>query len=249
MHLDWVAGTQGNMVDASNVGNPSVIALRDQFHADVVLLIVANAFVLGPQTNLRVELCGLAYNQYDRSRTNGVNPGTPFEPFAYSVVKFDCAIGFQDFTHEMGNLLGLDHDPKGSPTTQASATAPEVTCPGSYAHRDGRNMNLDFRFRTALAGSRRGLQSSANGPFECLDMLASNCLGVPVFSNPSLEWSISNGIQPAGTTPGAPRLGVVNGVTGATLDANNWDTFRKMAPLVARYRDDPIELFRDSFEL
>ncbi len=247
-HIDFVAGTQNGAVDTTNVGNPSVTALRDQYNADVVTLLISDAFEIINGT--RIELCGVAFTPLVYPPANpldpGIDPGAPYEPFAYSVVELDCAIGFKDFTHELGHLLGLNHDPRNSDTTRQSAQAPDPACPGSYAHHDGRNANTNFRFRTAVSTYVQG--PNTDGPFACLGEDPANCPGVSVFSNPAFEWTGPTGIQLAGTIPGAPRLGVIDGVTGTTADANNWLTFRKMAPIVSRYRTDPSELFRDSFE-
>ncbi|MDJ0657049.1 MAG: M12 family metallo-peptidase [Xanthomonadales bacterium] len=241
-HLDWVAGTQDVEVDTSNVGNPSVIALRDQYYADVVTLLLDDAFeFVGPN---REEFCGLAFIPYQFSVGGpGINPGSPYEPFAYSVVELECAIGFQDFTHELGHLLGLNHDPRNSQTTAPTALAPDPACPGSYGHRDGQNPDPALRFRTAVASYIQG--QFRDGPLGCVGGTSAGCPGQPVFSNPNLAWTGANGIQPAELFPDSPRMGVLNAANGDE-DANNWLTFEKMAPLIANYRVDM--LFSDGFE-
>ncbi|HSN77732.1 MAG TPA: M12 family metallo-peptidase, partial [Anaerolineae bacterium] len=68
-----------------------VHALRDQYHADMVSLIVAN-----------MGSCGIAYLMTTLSPT--------FERNAFSVVAAMCAAGYYSFGHELAHNMGANHD-------------------------------------------------------------------------------------------------------------------------------------------
>ena len=86
----------------------NVHALRDTYHADVVVLIVsANNY------------CGLGYLMQT------VSPS--FAAYAFCLVSQDCAIGYYSFAHEMGHNMGAHHD-------RANASGPGVY-PYSYGYQ------------------------------------------------------------------------------------------------------------------
>jgi hypothetical protein len=69
----------------------NVHALRDTYHADVVVMIVsANNY------------CGLGYLMQT------VSPS--FAAYAFCLVSQDCATGYYSFAHEMGHNMGAHHD-------------------------------------------------------------------------------------------------------------------------------------------
>lgn len=68
-----------------------VHALRDEYHADFVQLIIEDA-----------SSCGLAYVQ--------ASPGASFQYSAFGVTAKDCAVGNLSFAHELGHNMGLHHD-------------------------------------------------------------------------------------------------------------------------------------------
>ncbi len=68
-----------------------VHAIRDQFGADMVALIVADN-----------EYCGVAWLMQDLSPA--------FEEFAFSVTTWFCAAGNLTFAHELGHNMGCQHD-------------------------------------------------------------------------------------------------------------------------------------------
>ena len=84
--------------DLSHLRSPSdgvmdhVHALRDEYHADAVVLIVENAG----------GFCGVAYLMS--------LPTTSFDASAFSVVARECATGNYTFGHELGHNMGLNHD-------------------------------------------------------------------------------------------------------------------------------------------
>ncbi|RPH63283.1 MAG: hypothetical protein EHM81_00390, partial [Chloroflexi bacterium] len=69
----------------------NVHALRDQYKADLVSLIINNT-----------QYCGIAYLMTD------ISPA--FESLGFSVVHYDCATGYYSFGHELGHNMGARHD-------------------------------------------------------------------------------------------------------------------------------------------
>ena len=67
-------------------------ALRDNYHADTVVLMVENGN----------GFCGVAYLMN--------SPTTNFASRAFSVVARTCATGYYTFGHELGHNMGLNHD-------------------------------------------------------------------------------------------------------------------------------------------
>ena len=82
--LDNITGTADGYMD-------SVHALRNQYGADEVVLIINNS-----------SSCGLAWLM-DTVSTN-------FAPYAFAVVHHDCATGYYSFGHEIGHNMGSRHD-------------------------------------------------------------------------------------------------------------------------------------------
>jgi hypothetical protein len=101
VHAAQVTYTEtGNIsTDVSRLKNPSdgymdeVHTWRDQYHADMVALIVENGGAY----------CGIAY-----AIMSTVSPS--FEDKAFCVVDRDCATGYYTFGHELGHLQSARHD-------------------------------------------------------------------------------------------------------------------------------------------
>ncbi|HUN24589.1 MAG TPA: zinc-dependent metalloprotease family protein, partial [Anaerolineales bacterium] len=74
-----------------------VLALRNEYHADLVMLLVAND---GSSSGT---CTGLAYLQDNNPPTVG------FQPYAYSAMK-GCSFGETVFAHELGHNMGARHD-------------------------------------------------------------------------------------------------------------------------------------------
>lgn len=89
--------------DLTNVRtSTSVAALRNQYGADLVALIVN-----------RTSACGVGYLQRV--------PGPGFERLAYQVTARGCAVGNLTFAHEFGHNQGCEHDPaNGNDPSRAS---------------------------------------------------------------------------------------------------------------------------------
>lgn len=76
--------------DTSTAFMPEAHALRDQYGADLVCLLVAEGG------------CGVGYVMS--------TPSPAFQANAFSVVRRDCAVGNRSFVHELGHNLGCAHD-------------------------------------------------------------------------------------------------------------------------------------------
>ena len=105
VHSEQVSYTEtGNLCDgtansdlyrlrsASDGHMDNVHALRNNYGADIVVLLVENGG----------GYCGCAYMQNTVSSS--------FESFAFAVVDKDCATGYYSFGHEMGHVMGAGHD-------------------------------------------------------------------------------------------------------------------------------------------
>jgi hypothetical protein len=88
--FDWNQ-TLNRLRDPSDGYMDNVHVLRDTYAADEVVLLVNDD-----------SYCGLAYLM-----TN-VSPG--FESSAFSLVHWDCAVGYYSFAHEMGHNMSARHD-------------------------------------------------------------------------------------------------------------------------------------------
>lgn len=103
--------------------DPEVAALREQFGADMVSLIVDTA-----------SSCGTAWVQR--------NPGSSFAAYAFQATDIDCAVGNMTFAHEHGHNMGMEHNPENS-----SATSSTASYPWSFAHY------VDGSYRTVMSYS------------------------------------------------------------------------------------------------
>ncbi len=103
--------------------DPEVNALRDQYGADMVALIIHN-----------LASCGVAYLMSE--------PSVAFAPNAYQVTAWDCAGGNLTLPHEFGHNQGADHNPEDATNYPTGAAYP-----WSYGHY------IDGDYRTVLAYS------------------------------------------------------------------------------------------------
>jgi len=102
------------------------------------------------------DACGIAYLMTNVSIT--------FAPYAFAVVRRDCATGYYSFGHELGHIMGARHD---------CYEDSELT-PYTYSHGyvDGPN-----RWRTIMAYDN-----------ECQDIFGYSCDRIQYFSNPDLTY-------------------------------------------------------------
>ncbi|WP_241242228.1 PKD domain-containing protein [Thalassotalea sp. G2M2-11] len=118
-------GTQSTTRDARDwaANNPQVQALRDQYSADMVSIVLDT-----PSS------CGTAYIQRQ--------PGPDFAPLAYQATDIDCAVGNMTFSHEHGHNLGMEHNPENTSATSDTA---------SFAYSFG--LYHDGNYRTTMSYS------------------------------------------------------------------------------------------------
>lgn len=91
---------------------PDVQSIREQYAADLVLLVSADT-----------DFCGMAYLMQ--------RPDTGFAPWAYGVISSRCITG-TTLAHEAGHMLGLLHDRE---TERASGDGAQPSRPYAYGYR------------------------------------------------------------------------------------------------------------------
>ncbi|SEU38059.1 M12 family metallo-peptidase [Stigmatella erecta] len=132
-----------------------VFALRDAVSADLVMMLIA-------QGATAKRTCGAATGAAPAEDDAGPSPGVDYSPFAFGVVGDSCAGGGSyTFAHEVGHLLGGEHDWR---------HANHGTGGGMYGYSrgyvsDGGAMDVMADRECTLA----------------------NCFRVPVFSDPDLQ--------------------------------------------------------------
>lgn len=110
-----------------------ILAARDQHYADITLVLLRNVF--NAQSQQELFSCGLAYLQSPTCGRPGEFPecgvGADFEDFAISWVTVQCANlpGRHAFPHELGHLMGAEHQPG-----PASQDPSDASFEWSFAH-------------------------------------------------------------------------------------------------------------------
>lgn len=193
---------------ASGLGG--VAALRDQFKADLVMLLVRPA---------GADACGIAYVM------NSVS--TAFEPYGYSVTDTVCVTPNLTVAHEWGHNMGAWHDWYVSPSL----------LPYTYAHGYA-NTRVGQRWRTVMSYNDicavqgfncTRLMAWANPDFR----LSPFCTGGAFVCAANL-WFLPG--EPMGI-PGGTRTNCVAGVIPvADCDADDHRTLNNTAQAVANFR-------------
>lgn len=207
--------------------NTPVRNRRNALGADVVAL--ARMDTSGEGT------CGVAFVQRFYNFIGGlIEPGSEFERKAYLVFDPRCGVDRLNLAHELGHLLGMEHDPLNA---DMPGSAPP-SCPWSYGHRNSNSLP-SIGFRTVMSYTDR---ITGWGP-ACTGKHA--CPLIDAYSNPAYAWNGNIVPWTAGST--LPRIGVeVAGAWGPTAKAN--DTLARLAPIVAAFRPRPDLIFANGFQ-
>ncbi len=139
--------TGNSSTDLTWVRNdPTVAALRNNFGADMVSLLVNN-----------MSGCGRGYVMR--------SPGPGFAGSAFQVTRRSCAVGNLSFAHEFGHNMGLEHNPEDSSASSASASNPWSF--GHY-HNGSYRTVMSYSAQCANGCSRRQYFSNPDVQFNDL---------------------------------------------------------------------------------
>lgn len=222
--------------------NTSVRALRDSYHADVVALARVNA---------TDGSCGVSWVQ--RTAFFGdqcpMEPGAAWEKFAHLVFNPQCSVDQLNLAHEVGHVLGMEHDPENAYYANYVGWLATPSCPWSFGHRHrGTNPGgTAYPFRDAMSYWETFYigEGFAAGPDACAS--PSDCPQIEAYSNPGLEYrgpGVGGGVQTYTPGNGYPRLGVV----GPLPASNAWDTIQRVGAVVSNYRTRPEQIFKNGFD-
>jgi Metallo-peptidase family M12B Reprolysin-like len=143
----------------------SVHDMRAQYRADVVSLITRSTHKY-PTT----QRCGKS--------TLMTAEDSSFEEYAFTVVPVNCLGGSFSFTHELGHVMGADHD--------SHSLASNI--PNNLAFVKANPSGNADPWRTVMAENNA----------ECADTPKKSCTRLPYFSNPSP--ALNHGGDPMGST-------------------------------------------------
>ena len=222
-------------------GNPQVSARRSDMWADVVALARAD--------NFGENSCGQSRAQrhveiLDCPR----DPGPGYKQFAYLVFNPKCNPDRLNLAHELGHVVGMEHDPENA-TPLVPPNKP--SCPWSFGHRRA-DVAPRYRFHTVMAYARdTPAMGGVPGPAQCAS--ESDCPLIDAYSDPLQYW---HGYDDGVNTPpfelqpspvgSASAIGELNHPPWRPSQAT--DTLRRIAPIVAQFFDRPDGIFEDGFE-
>jgi peptidyl-Asp metalloendopeptidase len=160
------------MTDTDDGYLDKVPQLRQDQHADVVVMVIASA---GD--------CGRAWQMESGDNTHS------FWTSAYAVVRLDCGLSMYSLAHEVGHIMGCGHDPDNETMQPVFAY--------SYGYQHPDSIRADS-WRTVMAyqcynGTVCSSDSGCPAGYRC-DLLASpkecylDCPRIQYFSNPKLTY-------------------------------------------------------------
>lgn len=236
--LAGVSGTTTAYPGWIYVGNPAVASRRNATLSDVVAL----ARIEPPETFPLS--CGVAFAQRVYNFGDGwIEPGPEFERKSYLVFNPQCRVDRLNLAHELGHILGMEHDPNNSSRPWYS----DPSCPWSFGHRRPTAPVPGFTFRTVMSYWDVG---SGGGPGGCGSESA--CPLVDAYSNPGIAWDGAiPGLVPIDDDhplpPNAAPIGVALPGSGYPA-ARGYDTIQRLAPIVAAFRSRPELIFANGFQ-
>lgn len=153
--------TLRRLTDPSDGFMDELHTLRNAVRADAVSLIVSR-----PSD----DSCGQAWIM-------GSGPSVAFETYAFSVVRYDCAVNNYSLAHELGHNFGLQHD-------RANAGTAQPSYPYAYGYQDPQGRFRDIMAYNCPAGCPRlpyfsnplVLYNGASFGVHFLDPAASDCV-------------------------------------------------------------------------
>ncbi len=189
----------GNMSDDLNwvQANAGVTALRDQYGADMVSLIVNNGGAY----------CGLAIAM----RT----PGPGFANLAFQVTARSCAVGNLTFAHEHGHNLGMEHDP-------ANGVLPQyASYPWSFGHftNGGYRTVMSYNNQCTAGCAPIAYFSNPNLSYQGLPLGIADQRDNARTAN-ATAGIVANFRDPANAAPGAPGNLLANATSSAEILLN-----------------------------
>lgn len=222
-------------------GNAIVASRRTSLWADIVALARTDANLCGYSRAQRI------VEAYDCPR----EPGPGYDPFSYLIFNPKCAADRLNLAHELGHLLGMEHDPLNA---RGLGGQNKSSCPWSFGHRRSDSaLQARYHFRTVMAYYDSPLnQPGPSGPPSCITPV--NCPQIDAYSNPEQDWHGENdgispppyGLQTWNPADAAPAVGELTHPTWTRSQAT--DTLPRLAPIVAAFRPRPDLIFADGFE-
>ena len=176
-----------------------------------------------------------------------MEPGNAWgDTFPYLVFNTQCNADRLNLAHELGHILGMDHDPI---NTNNGRSEFNPSCPWSYGHRRAdSSLAQNKRFRTVMAYWETFPEYvGVPGPPACANN--ADCQPNDASSTWNLQWT-GTGIQPLPLVPGAAAIGVQTPpfLPPGQKQSNAYDTLQRLGQVVAGFRSRPDRIFESDFD-